>query len=391
VSFICEAAKLSFPDLLWVVMALPVCIAPLAQQNTHPVEQRAAKLGAVELRAKILAAQDKVTSILISYRSKGGSYVDPKFPPGTYLVRRVAAKRPSFFYHLSAHGYDGRAWEDDPEMQECFVTATKWLNAHPFNRIYTEGELRPDGDLPGSLPGELFILATGLWPCATRSPPRSPTHPFALYEVARSSAYTVRRQQEAVNGRWCHVLENPAGDRLWIDVDRGCCVVAREVKGEADSSLVNRVELGGHVEKAPGIWLPAWIHNIDQKVVDGNGIHRKELKNNLIEVIDSRANDIDDSFFEARLPPGSLRLGTGGPAQVYPDGLDHLDNIAAWIEKHGPGRASSDNHDHPFITMAIAIPLLFIAEAALFWTSRSLRRRRTVVATECKVPGNASN
>ena len=84
-----------------------------------------------------------------------------------------------------------------------------------------------------------------------------------LNEVVASNEYSVVRPlQEEIDKRFCHVLERPAYDRLWIDVERGCALLARETHAQLNGALVQRIELSGHKEVSPGIWFPTKLRNI---------------------------------------------------------------------------------------------------------------------------------
>jgi hypothetical protein len=75
------------------------------------------------------------------------------------------------------------------------------------------------------------------------------------------------------------VLEYPGYDRLWIDTERGCALLARETHSSRNGALVQRIELSGHREVAPGIWLPSSIRNIqyDYNAVSEEGRRRRVI------------------------------------------------------------------------------------------------------------------
>jgi hypothetical protein len=324
------------------VTFVPFCAAGLLllAGAGRGAEAPPAEWSAERLRAEILRAQQAVHSLYVVYRSRPGAYDPKEYPPGTYLLRVVAAKEPHFLYHVGAHGHDRMDWRDDPLQQRCYVTADRWWVDVPVNRTYFGGKLRPADPLPGSMPGELFFLATGLWPCAGREPPRFEGRPIVLREVAASADYkVVRPRQELVDGHWCHVLEHPGLDRLWVDTRRGCALLARESYAGKYQALMQRLELGGHREAAPGVWLPGWLRNVQYDYLARTPEARaKPAGDATCDVLEARANDVDDALFRFTPPPGALDQTTEPWRQTEPGGLDHLDSLVGWVRGQFPDR-----------------------------------------------------
>ena len=74
--------------------------------------------------------------------------------------------------------------------------------------------------------------------------------------------------QEKVEDRWCHVLEYPGHDRLWVDVERNGALMMQEMFNPNTGALLQRIELKGYREVKPGIWAPREFRNI---AFDGSG------------------------------------------------------------------------------------------------------------------------
>jgi hypothetical protein len=322
------------------------------------------------VRAEVLRAQQKVHSIYVVYRSDMSSR-GPPYPPGSYLHRVVAAKAPCLLLHISTHGHARLDWSDDPLQQRCYVTADHWYVENRVNRTYFEGALRPGDPLPGSMPDEFFFLATGLWPLDGRpAPRREGKEPFMLCEVAASAAYVVRPTQERVGERWCHVLERPGVDCLWLDAERGFTLLARECHQVPGGAARQRFELSGQHEVAPGIWLPAAIRNIHYEAEpDSPGGTERKVKDALLQVLEARVNDVEDDLFVFCPPPGALRLDTAGPAQTEPGGHDHLDALAHWAEVNCLETDPTANGTA--LGYLAGLPVLVLVAAAEGW-----RRRR---------------
>jgi hypothetical protein len=338
----------------------PGSAAPVGAKDVAP----RAVYTAGQLRAALALGQERIRSLRVVYRSY--DYDPAKYPKGTYLHREVEARAPYDFCHVSAHGHDHLDWQDDPLQQHAYVTKGHAINEYSINRVFGENDVRPEEGLPGSLPQEFFFAATGIWPHTGWRPPRPEGRAYVLSEVATEREYqVVRPVQELVDGRWCHVLERPGLDRLWLDVERGCTLLARESSLKLGGTLVQRIELGGHRQVAAGVWLPGWMRNIqfDYNAPTEEG-RRRAYRDTRHVVIEAWANrETNLPTFHRR--PGELRFGAEGtPTQVVPGGQDHLDDLAQWIVRHAT-IARSDGHS-PWTYLAAAPALVLI----LVWELR---------------------
>jgi hypothetical protein len=294
-----------------------------------------AEFSAKELRAKLLQSQVKIKSFRVVYRMS--DYDPSQFAKGTYLHRIVALKFPDKLYHDSAHGTDDLDWQDDPHRQRVYLTATHLYCEFPVNRTFFEREVEAREGLPGTLSKELFFFATGIWPLEGLRPPHLDSLPSMLRELAVSPEYsTVRDRQERIDGRWCHVLEYAGRDRLWLDAERECALLARETLSRANGALAQRIELWNHRMVAPGIWMPTMIRNIqfdyNAKTEEGRRRKIRYATNTILEI---DVNRVNDDLFRFRPPPGALQLDRDRPAlQIRPGGLDHLDRLSQWVRRH---------------------------------------------------------
>jgi hypothetical protein len=190
----------------------------------------------------------------------------------------------------------------------------------------------------------------------------------------------MRPRQELVDGRWCHVLENEGVERLWIDIEHGCALLARETDNGTPPVLMQRLEAGGHREVAPGVWLPSWLRNTQYKWRALTEAGRKQkVLDALHLIVEARANDVDDGLFEFRPLPGALdRSRATAPVQTRPGGLDHLENLVAWARRHRqvppPG--------WEFPAYLAGLPLLGLIAASELWLH--WRRHRTSRAGETR-------
>jgi hypothetical protein len=355
----------SIPRLLLAILGMLATPAGLPA-----TESPRATYTAEQLRAGLLATADKIKSLSVVYRSND---YDPKlFPMGTYLYREIIAQSPGSLHHVSAHGHATLDWKDDPYQQSAYVSGDHAFNEFPVNRKYIETHIGPNDALPGTLPSDFFFLSTGIWPFDGRPAPRPLDRPYMLREVARAKEFsTVRPRQELVDGRWCHVLESPGNDRLWLDTERGCALLARETIVGKWLAVGQRFELGGHREVGPGIWLPRWIHNMqfDYEAPTEEG-RRRKLTDARHEVLRAEVSRVDDSAFNFRPRPGSLlENATGAPTQAEPGGLDHLDHLVHWLREHAPASSPRTRSAIPIGSVALLPVILYVA------ASEVLRRR----------------
>jgi hypothetical protein len=325
------------PAVLGRAILFGLCLARPAPAGA-PDRPPAAEYSAEGLRAGILEAQRSIKGLRVAYRSY--DYDPRRYPRGSYSHRIVAARSPGDLYHVSAHGHDRLDWRDDPFQQRATISGQHLYNEFYINRVFFDYDVRPEDGLPGSLSSEFFFLATGIWPLEGLRPPRPDGRAFVLREVAASPDYSaVRPEQEMVGGRWCHVLEYPGYDRLWLDAGRGFALLARETHSVRTGALVQRVELGGHREVSRGIWMPRTMRNIqyDHNARTEEGRRRVYL-DATHDVTEVEVNDqVDSRLFAFHPRPGSMRTDPGKPlVQVRPGGLDHLDDLARLIRGDGP-------------------------------------------------------
>jgi hypothetical protein len=164
--------------------------------------------------------------------------------------------------------------------------------------------------------------------------------------IAASSKHEVNPQQELVRGHWCHILECPGRDRLWLDCDRGCSIVTREIFEPKEGRLAQRIEASKHREVQPDIWVPTELRNVlfdieGSPPPDGKPLATSEGTLSILEV---RLNeDVADETFRFRPRPASIEtFEDESTKQTVPGGTDYLDELVDWSQRHfdlsGTGR-----------------------------------------------------
>ncbi len=315
-----------------VLAGLATVSCPLrAAEDSPPAE-----FSSQEVRARLMEAQQRIHSIHAACRS--GGYSDD-YPSGYFAHRVFGAKAPSSLLQISAHGHYALDWRDDPLQQWGYATSQGFIRFDPVSRMYLSTPLEENKSLPGGFETGFFFVATGIWPVDRWPPFRPRGHPYALREVAASDEYEVRPRLEHIDGVWCHVLECASvGDRLWLDVQRGCTLLARELDDPEYHSLMLRYELTEHREFDQGILIPTQIRTIQYNTTaPTEGLRRQKARDATIVLSELQVNSVDEKLFQFDPPPGALRVGPGGePVQTHPGGREHLQQLASWLQRLSP-------------------------------------------------------
>ena len=310
-----------------VLVTLGCCRAEAHEPKAH--------LTPVELRARIAATQRVIKAVYAVYRSgidRSGARTSEEY----YSYRVMAADSNGDFYLVATHGYSSLTWSDDPFQQNGVLRGTRFVNDNPVNRTYVELDWSPSATLPGTATKEFFMTSTGIWPFERRPAPEhlGPGRPYMLKDVARSAAYSsVMPTLESIDGRWCHVLERPGVDRLWLDADRGCVLMAREYFGP-NGHLMQRFEHSGLIEHAPGVWLPRWVRNVqyDEPVPE---IRTPPRLDSLVTFLEVRINSVPEGVFTYTPQRGAVKIGpSGDTVGCEPGEVEHLDHLAEWVRAY---------------------------------------------------------
>ncbi|MDR1963193.1 MAG: hypothetical protein LBQ50_05400 [Planctomycetaceae bacterium] len=261
---------------------------------------------AEQIKYELLKSTEKIESLRVIYRSE--YYTNPEAPKGTYLYRRILTKSPYFLNHTNSHPCNAFSWENDSLLQQAFIQENIGYNIFPFKNSYFVMKLSSEEELPGTLPGEFFFNATGIWVMKQRKAPRWGDIPVILRDVANDCRYNfVRRQLEKVDGHWCYVLFWENHDYLWIDMERGGVLLARETCHPETGMLMQRYELNKHREAASGIWIPQKLRNIqyDFAAQTEEGRKRKVI-DGFFDVDEIEVNTLTETDFDFTPPSGAL-------------------------------------------------------------------------------------
>jgi hypothetical protein len=379
----CRIAGLAYPGIA-ALLALPILIICATSDGRAQEDVRTVTHSAAEVRALLGETAARIQSVALTMRIDATPGLD--IPQGAYLQRVLKAKAPDSLFVAAGHGHDQLDWRDDPFFREHYVSSEKWYEVLPWSRLVLMGEFQPTDPIPSHLPGylsdEIVFLATGWWPLNGRAAPRVAGRPYVLRDVAESDLFShVRPHQERVADRWCHVLECPGVDVLWVDLERGGCLLARELWTADGGDLVARYDLADHREVAPGIWFPMRIRNqqFDFSATSAAARRRRVVDAEICMIAARLNEEIPDILFHYDVPPGALQKASGSLEslkQIRPGGLDHIDHVANWVAMHVADDARAS------VSLPWALTALFAVATACFYLLDRRRRllfRRTEI------------
>jgi hypothetical protein len=274
----------------------------------------------------------------------------------SYVHRIVAAKAPDRYFHWSAHGTPWMESWEDPYQQRLYVSSNRMISERPLHRLYSEHSLGPSDTLPGTASEELLLVALGWWPLAERpSATLVDEMPSALAKVACSSAYQARSRLEQL-GEWrCQVLECPGRDCLWLDIERGCTLVARQISYPVQAR-VHRIEFSSFREMLPDFWAPYTIRNIHYHRSSDGTLGELIFESTLIIKRIRLNEDVEDARFVFQVRPGSVaRIEDGPPRQTATGGEEYLDEVAEWVSRFSPQSTSRNSSTSWFKWSDVAV------------------------------------
>lgn len=124
--------------------------------------------------------------------------------------------------------------------------------------------------------------------------------------LKRRAAYRLRPRQENVDGDWCHVLEIPGLDEIWVQIDPVARVRRRRLHWKQGGDIREDVYFQHFEEVAPKLWLPYFIMfdrytgPIDKPKNAGKIGERQQLKVTKITI-----GEIPEERFRAQIPRGA--------------------------------------------------------------------------------------
>lgn len=171
-------------------------------------------------------------------------------------------------------------------------------------------------------------------------PPGSYWLPEALQK--NRAAYRVAPQQEKVSEVWCHVLERPGLDKLWVQTEPMMAIRRRLFHWEAGKGVRQDAVFEDLTEVSAGLWLPRRIvfdyytAPWDDPPLQGRIASRHRLKVSRLVV-----EDFPDSRFRAQIPVGAEvndSVSSNNPDQpvvfINQPGVDPFERALAGLTPH---------------------------------------------------------
>jgi hypothetical protein len=130
---------------------------------------------------------------------------------------------------------------------------------------------------------------------------------------SQAGAYRLRPKCEQVDSVWCHVLEQPGADVLWLEL-RGQDSVAlrrRRVHWPEQGPVREEITCADLVELAPGVWLPRQMRIVrygppwDKPAYRGRPVWVMRLR-----VFRMSAEAVNDEVFRPPIPQGTVVSST---------------------------------------------------------------------------------
>jgi hypothetical protein len=279
-----------------------------------------------EVRAAVSVAQERIRSLLIEFQGR-----DLSRPPDEYIASVVAAKGPNR-YQFVEHRAGGVAGVD-LALHQSYYDVVSWNVYFPLKHRYEITRKFAVHPYTLKARGATIYLALGWWPPDdTSAPPALDDKSRFLQSLLKLPTCRVRPAQERIDGRWCHVVDVPGLDTLWIDFDEGLLIRHDCYVGDPPR-LRARYRLEEFREVAPGVKLPFKI------------VNEFEPDTSEFKILRYRVNDLTDDMFRFTPGPGTLIVDRDSDsATQVPGGLDFLrsneDRLRAFV---GSSSASWDS------------------------------------------------
>lgn len=313
-----------------------------------------------------LSAYSKLESLSVDYRVVG---IGGSVSTDMAVERHLRIKTPCYFMLDMGHTGKDFGVEHDYLRAIGVLNDTYEYGIHPFDRWFFRRKYSSTAALPGSLPQEIYLLASGVWPMHGRPPVEPLGKPYALHQVASSEFHDkVLPERELVDGASCHVLCGGSVDRLWLQVKDGVRLIRRELRDERTGYLMSRYRLTDHKELLPGVWCPMKIINEQYGTSDYSGRAPTVIGSLDVSRISIDVNpDCFDFSPEASWVEVDESSVQSPPRQVAPGGEDFLATLSKRALVHSAAHNSrSGNLFNAVVYWALAIVAVYIVAVVFY-------------------------
>ena len=302
----------------------PLSTNALAEREGR--EGRIASLSLAEVAARLACSRGKMIGLQAEYTFKQ-TYPTNGAAAGRCLRVGIIARGPARKVR-TFHSDFGMPESLDMHVNEVYCTGNE-LNVFYPNGAYFEIS-KHNASQPFAWPvrAEFFLVCLGWWPPGdSTTPPGDPG--YFLHEALKRPHYGVSRLQEVMDGAWCHVVEYPGRDRIWLDPAAGFAMRQRMCFSGDPPRLKQIIRARDFHEVEAGVWLPFSLERVayDPTRCDDSGAPAVELAVQC-SLLKAEANKVRDEDFHFSPPAGTLvqDRDTGEMWQI-PGGLELLDRI----------------------------------------------------------------
>jgi len=202
-------------------------------------------------------------------------------------------------------------------------------------------------------------------------------YPHVLRSVNGSSKYVVMPELEKVDDAWCHVVEYPGFDKIWVDEKMNFAIRKRE-----RSELVGDTKLmlaSYHFADFKEIQGVHAAFSISRKIFSNAGTPRdqwnKVVRVSELSVKSLEINSLESSQFNPQLDPGTIIIGEDGTNVRVPGAspvtLDKLADVASGVIKKPASKLRG---------IVMIANVILIAAVALFFLLR--KKKESTKAAE---------
>jgi hypothetical protein len=175
------------------------------------------------------------------------------------------------------------------------------------------------------------VECLGWWPPDDPADPPPYVSPFFLHQALADPACRLAPLQEQVDGAWCHVVERPGVDKLWLDGSIGFFPRRRLWFHDHPSIDGMTYELEDYREVSADVWIPMRLrrktYRAGSSPAPGEAAPAKDVT---IELINVEVNNVPLERFQFRPEPGTLLYNdVSTDVRQVPGGLDFLDKVIA--------------------------------------------------------------
>ena len=273
-----------------------------------------------QIRDGMRDARGRLSNLLVRY------VVEHPAPVGGERVwsRHTIAASGSLRFGENSHFTATFPEQMDLNHTKAYYTVQTFDVFYPRQRYFETSRRNAQLHYTIKLRSDFVLESLGWWPPGDQTKLDADESPHYLHLVLDRTDCRISAVQEQVDGHWCHVLERPGRDRIWVDPSIGFAVRRREKYEPRSRQIVARYELSEYRETEKGIWLPWKIRRTLFNSGQDSDSPGEMVATAVVEKV--VANHVPDSLFRFTPPPGTLTQDRDTlEMSQTPGGLDFLD------------------------------------------------------------------